>query len=234
MLSKNWGFYFNASGTDWGSNDLLCLLELVQQRNRYKHGDPMSNTHVHILALGLVLARVIILHHCLEIAECEGTVFTCKRWMLLQVGFCKMPVGDLSAMLFTSIADAIHRHSMDITNMRTLIRDRFSSLRQRLLNLTSNTPFQSFDYKILLVIDEAQNLGRQEFGTFLSQQTPSEAERHAGTGSFDDYKRPILSPLVHGLYQIAADRNQFCVIPCGTGLSILDIDWLEDSAPGPK
>ncbi|KAF9276720.1 hypothetical protein BGZ88_001564, partial [Linnemannia elongata] len=226
MLSKNWGFYFNASSTDWGSNDLLCFLELVQQKKRHKHGDPMSNAHVHVLALGLVLARVIILHHCLKIAEREGTTFTCKRWMLLQVGCCTMSVGDLSSMLFTSIADAIHGHSIIITNMRILVRDRFSSLRQRFPSLTSDTPFQSFDYKILLVIDEAQNLGRQE--------TPSKAERHARTGSFDDYKRPIFSALVHGLYQIAADRNQFCVIPCGTGLSILDIDWLEDSAPGPK
>ncbi|KAF9115046.1 hypothetical protein BGW39_003164, partial [Mortierella sp. 14UC] len=154
--------------------------------------------------------------------------------MLLQVGFRTMGVKDLFAMLFTSIANEIHLHSVDITTMSAFARERFSSLRQRLPNLTSDTPSQRFDYKILLVIDEAQNLGKEEFGTFLSQQIPSEAERRAGPGSLDGYLRPILSPLVHGLYQISADKNLFCVIPCGTGLSVFDMKWLEDSAPVPK
>ncbi|KAG0197646.1 hypothetical protein BGX28_008854 [Mortierella sp. GBA30] len=145
-----------------------------------------------------------------------------------------MGVLDLFAMLFTEIADQVHLHSVDITAMRVFVRERFSLLRQRLLNLTFNTSFQHFGYKILLVIDEAQNLGKAEFGTFFSQQIPSEAERQAGAASLDNYMRPILSPLIHGFYQIAADRNQFCVIPCGTGLSILDMKWPEDSAPGPK
>ncbi|OAQ23964.1 hypothetical protein K457DRAFT_1836886 [Linnemannia elongata AG-77] len=234
MLSKNWGFYFNGSGTDWGSGDLLSFLDLVQQRKRYQNRDVASNTHVHILALALVLSRTMILQRCLDVAEREGTTFTCKHWMLLQVGFRTMDVLDLFDMLFTSIADVIHRHSMDITFMRTLVREGFSGLRQRLLNLTSNMPFQHSRHKILLVIDEAQNLGKEEFGTFLSQQIPSDAERQAGAASLAKYKRPILSPLVHGFYQITGDRNQFCVIPCGTGLSIFDMKWLEDSAPVPK
>ncbi|KAF9117437.1 hypothetical protein BGW39_002186 [Mortierella sp. 14UC] len=154
--------------------------------------------------------------------------------MQLQVGFRTMGVKDLFAMLFTSIANEIYLHSVDITTMSAFARERFSSLRQRLPNLTFNTPSQCFDYKILLVIDEAQNLGKEEFGTFLSQQIPSEAERRAGAASLDGYLRPILSPLVHGLYQISADKNLFCVIPCGTGLSVFDMKWLEDSAPVPK
>ncbi|KAF9092251.1 hypothetical protein BGX23_004477 [Mortierella sp. AD031] len=182
---------------------------MVQRKQQYQNSDLASNTHVHILALALVLSRVTILHHCLNIAERKGTTFTCKHWITLQVGFCTMAVEDLFAMLFTSTADLIYRHSMDITIMSAFVRERFSSLRQCLLNLTSNMPFQRFGYKLLLVIDEAQNLDRQEFGTFPSQQTPSEAERQAGAASLDDYKRPILSPLVHGFYQIAADRNQF-------------------------
>ncbi|KAF9536315.1 hypothetical protein EC957_011581, partial [Mortierella hygrophila] len=63
---------------------------------------------------------------------------------------------------------------------------------------------------------------------------PSEDERQAGGSSLDVYKQPILSPLVHGFCQITADRKQFCVIPCETGLSLFDMKWLEDSAPGPK
>ncbi|KAG0257284.1 hypothetical protein BGZ95_005291 [Linnemannia exigua] len=229
ILSKNWGFYFNGSGTDWGSGDLLSFLDLVQQRKRYQNRDLASNTHVHILALALVISRVMMLQHCLNIAESVGITFTCHHWMLLQVGFRTMDALDLFDMLFTSIADVIHRNFMDITFMRTLARDRFTDLRQDLLNLTPNIPFQHSRYKILLVIDEAQNLGKHEFGTFLSQQVPSDAERQAGAAALDKYKRPILSPLVHGFYQIAADRNQFCVIPCGTGLSIFYMRWLEDS-----
>ncbi|KAG0197650.1 hypothetical protein BGX28_008858, partial [Mortierella sp. GBA30] len=208
MLSKNWGFYFNGSGTDWGSQDLVRFLDLVQQRKRYRNRDLGSNTHVHILALTLVLSRVIILQHCLNIAEREGMTFTCKHWMLLQVGFDTLGFKDLFALLFASLADAIHRHSIGIA-------------------LMTSFPSQSTGLKILLVVDEAQNLGKMDFGTFISQQISSESEEQ-------DHLRPILSPLVHGFYQIVADHSQFCVVTCGTGLSILDMNWLEDSAPVPK
>ncbi|KAG0012691.1 hypothetical protein BGZ82_002455, partial [Podila clonocystis] len=53
MLSKNWGFYFNGSGTDLGSGDLLYLLELVQSRKQDKTWETESNTHVKIMALAL-------------------------------------------------------------------------------------------------------------------------------------------------------------------------------------
>ncbi|KAF9078976.1 hypothetical protein BGX23_005512, partial [Mortierella sp. AD031] len=46
--------------------------------------------------------------------------------------------------------------------------------------------------------------------------------------------RPVLSPFVHGLYQSLAARSQFCMIPCGTGLSIHELGWLQDSAPVTK
>ncbi|KAF9979748.1 hypothetical protein BGZ65_006073, partial [Modicella reniformis] len=225
MLSKNWGFYFNGSGTDWGSSDLHSFLTFVQDEKRYRTHDSESNIHVHILAMALVLARIMILDHCLNIAESEGTTFTCKYWMLLQVCFLAMGVKDQFTMLFKEIADMIHLHSVDITTMSAFVRDRFSSLHRR---LTFNTPSQGFGYKILLVIDEAQNLGKEEYGTFVSQKIPSEDDSPA------DLKRPILSPLVHGLYKISADMNMFCVVPCGTGLSIFDLTWLEDSAPVPK
>ncbi|KAG9072140.1 hypothetical protein KI688_006364 [Linnemannia hyalina] len=234
MLTKNWGFYFNGSNTDWGSRDLLSFLDLVRQEKRYQLRDSESNIHVHILALALVLTRVKILNLCLDIAESEGTTFTCKHWMLLQVAFRSMGVEDLFTLLFTLFAEEIHRHSVGITTMSAFAQERFSSLRQRLLNLTFNTPTERFGYKILLVIDEAQNLSEEEFGIFPSQRTPLEPERQAGADLPNVYKRPILFPLVHGLNRISADENHFCVVPCGTGLSIFDMEWLEDSAPVPK
>ncbi|KAG0378573.1 hypothetical protein BGX24_003456 [Mortierella sp. AD032] len=234
MLSKNWGFYFNGSGTDWGSNDLHGFLTHAQQKKRYQHHDLESNIHVHILALALVLTRVMILHHCLDTAEREGTTFTCKHWMLLQVGFHTMGISDLFALLFALIAKEIHNLTIDSETMIAFVQERFSSLHQRLLNLTFNTPSQRIGHRIIVVIDEAQNLGNEGFGTFLSQQIPSDAQRRAGAASLDNLMRPIFAPFVHGLYQISADGNMFCVVPCGTGLSVFDMNWLEDSAPVPK
>ncbi|KAI1299061.1 hypothetical protein EDD11_006559 [Mortierella claussenii] len=231
ILSKNWGFYFNGSGTDLGSADLVYLLERAQKR--CTTGDMESNAHVHIMALALVLTRIIILHHWLDIAEREKTTFTCKDWMLFQVGIRTMGVKDLFATLFALIMTDVDNYFIGITPMTAIVQDRFSKLRQRLLDLTFHTSPERFDYKILFVVDEAQTLGKKEFGTYLSQQVSSASEGQARAAS-PDYSRPVLSPLVHGLYLIAADKNEFCVIPCGTGLGIFDMRWLEDSAPGPK
>ncbi|KAF8944094.1 hypothetical protein BGZ47_004662 [Haplosporangium gracile] len=135
-----------------------------------------------------------------------------------------MGVRDLFAMLFTSVAKGLHHHSVDIATMSRLAQKRFFSLHERLQNLAINTPSQRFGYKILLVIDEAQNLGKKKFGTFLSQKAPSETDRRAGAASLERYLRPILSPLVRGLYQLS-NYNMFCVIPCGTSLSVFDMNW---------
>ncbi|KAG0347292.1 hypothetical protein BGZ54_004946, partial [Gamsiella multidivaricata] len=62
-----------------------------------------------------------------------------------------MGIKDLFANLFKSIARVIHLHFVDIEFINTTVTGRFSDLRQRLLSLPSNTPFQKFNYKILLV-----------------------------------------------------------------------------------
>ncbi|KAF9083355.1 hypothetical protein BGX29_003215, partial [Mortierella sp. GBA35] len=169
MLCKNWGFYFNASITDWGSNDLSDLLVSVQQMQRYQHRDLNSNTQVHLLALALVLGRVITLQHCLDITEHEGTTFACKDWMLLQVACHTLGFDDLLTELFTLLANVIRLHNVNIHVMRDFVQTRVSELRQRLLRLAPN---QDMGERILLVIDEAQNLGKDGCGAFLSQQRP--------------------------------------------------------------
>ncbi|KAG9067165.1 hypothetical protein KI688_011946 [Linnemannia hyalina] len=141
---------------------------------------------------------------------------------------------DLFDSLFTLFADTIYLQSIDITLMSSFVRVRFSKLRLRLLDLTFNTPSQGTNYKILLVVDEAQNLGKMDFGKFLSQQVYPKSEGQVAAASGNDSMRPILSPLVHGFYQIARDNGHFSIVPCGTGLSVFNMNWLEDSAPGPK
>ncbi|KAG0250392.1 hypothetical protein DFQ27_009421 [Actinomortierella ambigua] len=222
MLCKNWGFYFNASETDWGSSDVVMFVQYICREERYQSRDMASNNHVHVLALALALARIIILNHCLDIAEREGTAFTCKQWMLFQAGFRTMGAEDLFAELFKEIADRVHSHSISTETMGFLVRRQFSSLRQRLAATTLNAPTQRVRCKILLVIDDAQNLRKMEFGAFPSRPVRS-----------DDFMRPILYPLVQGLCKIAHGTNSFCVVPCGT-TSICDMDVLEDSGSVPK
>lgn len=234
MLSKNWGFYFNGSGTDLGSDDLLELAMDVTQRAQRENRAFGDNTIVHIRTSALVLSRVIILDICLNIAELEKRTFTCKHWMLLQVGFRAMGFTDIFHDLFKAIASKIKMDTVDFDDMSIVVGDRFMRLHKRLQQITIHTPSSGFGDKILLVIDEAQNLAKMEFGSFLSQTLPSEAERQPGAAFNDNYMRPILSPVVHGLYQITVNRGLYCVVPCGTGLSIFDMKWLEDSPPGPK
>ncbi|KAG0013382.1 hypothetical protein BGZ82_002149 [Podila clonocystis] len=106
--------------------------------------------------------------------------------------------------------------------MSEIVRNRFWKLQQRLKDGMALPP------KMLLVIDEAQNLTVEEYGVFDSQILEDSAT------SSDDLSRPILSPLIYGLYLIAHDPNLYSVIPCGTGLSLFDMNWLEDSAPAAK
>ncbi|KAG0273750.1 hypothetical protein BGZ95_010466 [Linnemannia exigua] len=154
--------------------------------------------------------------------------------MILQVCFRTLGFEDLFSSLFMLFADMIYIHSINITSMSSFVRARFVELRQRLLDLTLSTPSQRINYKILLVVDEAHNLGKMDFGTFLSQQGPLEPEGLIATASHNDCARPILFPLVHGFCQIAVDIGHFSVVPCETGLSIFDVEWLEDPASFPK
>ncbi|KAG0053457.1 hypothetical protein BGZ83_001062 [Gryganskiella cystojenkinii] len=219
MLSKRWGFYFNANDADLGSMDLINLVRRLQAKKQRSNEE---RTLVQILALVLVLSRIMTLEHCLDVAQRERTTFTCKHWMLLQVGFGSMGILDLFANLSGSIASKIQQHSMQIWTMSAIVQNRFSKLQQRLKDGAALPP------KILLVIDEAQNLTMDEFRVFGSQFLEDNAAS-AGKQSL-----PILSPLIHGLYLIAHDHNMFSVIPCGTGLSLFDMKWLEDSAPAAK
>ncbi|KAG0250654.1 hypothetical protein DFQ27_009276, partial [Actinomortierella ambigua] len=231
MLSKTWGFYFNGSEEDWGSRDLIIFHQSIKTHGqRYGSGDHDANAQVHILAMSLVLCRIMVLGHCLDIAEREGTTFTCKQWMLLQIAPVGMNVGDMFSTLFSPIADVIHSRQMDIATMEAFVQDRFSSLYSRLQDLDSKSPSKVSWSKVPLVIDEAQTLGTDIWGIYVSHLAPLVTT----AASDEKYRRPILSPFVQGLCRMSADQSRICVVPCGTGLSIYEMEWQAGSAVGPK
>ncbi|KAG0358684.1 hypothetical protein BGZ54_010322, partial [Gamsiella multidivaricata] len=85
------------------------------------------------------------------------------------------------------------------------------------------------DYKILIVVDEAQGLSNWVFGTYSGHASPEYAPKRTAFSAQEDYRRPVLSPFIHGLYQTASDRGHICVILCETGLSVIDMEWLDSA-----
>ncbi|KAF9976693.1 hypothetical protein BGZ65_007717, partial [Modicella reniformis] len=229
MLCKNWGFYFSGVTTDLGSRDLSYLLAMLPSMGRYQSSSLEINAHVKVLALALILARVIILRHCLDISEREGVRLTCKRWMLLQVGVYSIGLVDIFTKLSQCIAEDICHHCVEYQFVQKLVQGQLSQLRQRLQDLTPNWN-SCLPYKIVIVLDEAQNLGKEEFGTYLSEKISSD-NALLSTTETQECMRPVLSPFVHGFYHISKDQSEICVVPCGTGLSIYDLEWLDGSAP---
>ncbi|KAF9353437.1 hypothetical protein BGX26_008802 [Mortierella sp. AD094] len=219
MLSEHWGFYFNGSRNDWGSQDLTSLVTKTMAESRYRTKDKESNAHVKILTLALILSRIEVLLYCLLVPGSEDT-FSTHRWMLLQACPTTFSGIDVFVNLFGIITDAItrFRRTIDYEDMANYVRGRFRVLRTALQGRTAVTSHNFESYRILFVIDEAQALGKMELGEFISETTQPKT-------------RPLLSPLLHGFEQIDDNGLHYCVVPCGTGLSNFDLDWLLDSNP---
>ncbi|KAG0195161.1 hypothetical protein BGX33_004108, partial [Mortierella sp. NVP41] len=77
--------------------------------------------------------------------------------MLLQVACHMLGFDDLLTEVFTLLANVIRLYNINIHVMRDFVQTRVSELCQRLLRLAPN---QDMGERILLVIDEAQNLGK--------------------------------------------------------------------------
>ncbi|KAF8962660.1 hypothetical protein BGZ46_001134 [Entomortierella lignicola] len=224
LLCKQWGFYFNASQTDYGSMDLSSLIQATKDFEQYRSNDIKSNNSVHTLTLILILVRVMILSHCIEISRNLNIHFTCKDWMMAQVAPQSMMSDDLFDILFKKLMDRVHSSQATMVNVQMLVRGRFGELKEMLCShkLYKRSHLIESKYKILIIVDEAQILGDKEHGFYITESKSPEA--------MDDPERPLLSPMVHGLYKVSENDNDFCVIPCGTGLSIYDMRYLSDSA----
>ncbi|KAG0001923.1 hypothetical protein BGZ80_006055 [Entomortierella chlamydospora] len=224
ILSRHWGFYFNASGTDFGSGDLAQFINSTTD-NRYRSSNQQSNNNIHILTLALLLARIMILDHTIKLVSNSNSKMT-KRgflpldWMKMQVSPHSVLSVDLFKTLFTLIVNKIHNNQILKSEVEELIQTKFSDL-QTLIHGLRRQKFINNRYKILIIIDEAQTLGNNDPGSIMSGFI-SEMD--------NTISQPLLSPFMHGIYMISANDQDYGVIPCGTGLSVFDMKWLADSA----
>ncbi|KAF9432462.1 hypothetical protein BGZ76_010781 [Entomortierella beljakovae] len=164
----------------------------------------------------------MILTHALDFANQEGIDFTCKKWMLLQVGTYSMRYPDVFAILFKLILEPIINYGVRADVIEHSLQSQFKELRDYLPKLWSDSSSIKHLYKILIVIDDAHNLGNMDsHGTFFSSMRGSELKEDM---------RPLLSPMVQGFCRIAPDTNIFSVVPCGTGPSIYNLRSLAESA----
>ncbi|KAI7829745.1 hypothetical protein BC939DRAFT_490080 [Gamsiella multidivaricata] len=171
-----------------------------------------NNTRMRHLTLGLLHARLLILDYCLGIPE-SSTLFTCQRWMLLQVATTAFQ--DVFRSLFEDIAQRLHKYEVSGLNIIRLVLGLFDKVQELLLNRVDSSATQS---KFLLVLDEAQGLGRLADGYFLDSDLES--------------TRPILAPILQAFRRVANNQDRICVIPCGTGLSYYELVWSRVSAGG--
>ncbi|KAF9150368.1 hypothetical protein DFQ26_001617, partial [Actinomortierella ambigua] len=218
LLSRSWGFYFNAGAEDYGANDMHNLIEALLEWDRvYLSEDKRENTHrVRCLAYGLLYARLLILEHCLLIPGCKET-FTCQSWMLLQIA---TPVFvDVFQALFQPVSEYLHMHHAVPGVFKRIVQERFMKV-QGLLR--DRTPPSAIHSKFLVILDESQVLGRFFSTAFLDGN--------------NETVRPALAPILFAFRRLATVNTQdsVCVMPCGTGLSSFELSWSGGSAAGGK
>ncbi|KAK5809582.1 hypothetical protein F5H01DRAFT_381910 [Linnemannia elongata] len=217
LLSRSWGFYFNAGAADYGSSDMHNLVQaLSQHRDIYLSDNKLDNTdRIRYLTYGLLYARLLILEYCLKIAGNKDT-FSCQRWMLLQVATPAFV--DVFQALFQPISDYLHSRVVP-SIIANIVQQRFREVHKLLRGRTPSSPVHS---KFLMVLDESQVLGRLFSTAFFDSDLTT--------------VRPVMAPILFAFRHLADEtsQNDICVMPCGTGLSSYDLTWSGEAASGAK
>ncbi|KAF9965237.1 hypothetical protein BGZ70_005179 [Mortierella alpina] len=220
LLSRCWGFYFNAGAADYGSSDLHSLdRALFTNSSFYMSNDVVANTEkVQCLTYGLLYSRLLILEYCLNLAKGTDT-FSCQRWMLLQVATPAFE--DIFLALFSLIFNYLHIRLQTSTAMNRNVSIMVEQLFREVKDLLrSSSPSSTVHSKFLVVLDESQILGRLSSASFLDSNKTV---------------RPVLAPVLYAFRRLAGDASKdVCVMPCGTGLSSYDLTWAGGSASGDK
>jgi len=206
LLSQHWGFYFNASNDDWGSDDMMTLRSAVQKylndtRGSFIVDREANNGYARKTTFLLFLSRLPVFKYCLN-ASGSSESFTSARWTLLQVCPHVFFEQDIFNMLFLQLLKLRHYHESDLWDfVRALYEETKGNLIEHgcLPKIKENT-------RLLVVHDEAQVLGDEFDGSFQS------------TTSIDS-PRPLLSPILHAFRDIG--KHELTLVTCGTGLSII-------------
>ncbi|KAF9432549.1 hypothetical protein BGZ76_010636, partial [Entomortierella beljakovae] len=226
LLSQHWGFYFNASGDDWGSEDMTTLQsDVLSSIDNTKKADigarQLSNSEIARAKTQLLfLSRLLIFKYCLNVPGSSHT-FTSARWVLLQTcphvltnnlfnnrGF------DVFSLLYSELRMLRNYSAVELMHF---VANELKETRVLLVERESYPTFSEFT-DLLVVIDEAQILGDAHQDSFKLM------------GSDDT--RPLLSPVLHGLWDL--DPNWLLPITCGTGLSISTLHWIQSSGSDQK
>ncbi|KAF9118081.1 hypothetical protein BGW39_001492 [Mortierella sp. 14UC] len=161
VLCLQWGFYFNASKNDLGSDDLYRLADFVDDKT--SENTVSANTlFAKNMTLLLFLSRLLILNYCLRVPGCRQT-FSSARWALLQV--CPNMFKDVFLGLFRKLYDQMKERTILGSVLASIVRDEFVSVRETLA--AHDYPNFSSESKLRLVVDEAQ---------ILSDKSPTSLE----------------------------------------------------------
>lgn len=81
MLSLQWGYYFSAAKSDFGSDDLCRLADIIDNKTL---GDVANTDTVFAknMILLLFLSRLMVLDYCLRVSGCRQ-IFSSARWTSL-------------------------------------------------------------------------------------------------------------------------------------------------------
>jgi len=214
LLSRRWGFYFNASSDDLGSADIVKLMGHLGTR---LEKDPATNNrHARTITYLLLLSRLKIFQHCLAIPGSHQT-FTSARWTILQTCVSVFP-NNIFLGLFEKLLPLLPQHptSEAESELVTAVKEEFGVTVEMLVRHGKHGGLPPVDdgAKLLVVLDEAQILGETEPHSFRSM-------------SLDQHHRPLLSPVLWG-FRTISEVNQ-TLIACGTGRSVYTLDWARSS-----
>ncbi|KAG0009763.1 hypothetical protein BGZ80_002093 [Entomortierella chlamydospora] len=171
MLCLQWGFYFNASDKDLGSDDLSSLAEFINKKTSEDRSPKEHTIFAKNMTVLLFLSRILILNYCLSIPDCRQT-FSSASWAILQVCPTMPMFEDVFSALFKELFAHLHKYTIFELQLWDVVRHEFMSLRNRLAAL--DYPNFSSGTKLRLVVDEAQILGDRGSNLFESSSTESE------------------------------------------------------------
>lgn len=123
---------------------------------------------------------------------------------------------DLFDILFRQVLKLRHYPTSDLLD---LVRDLYEDAEGCVIRHGCPPKIKN-DTRLLVVLDEAQFLGDEFNGYFQSMS------------SSDESLRPLLSPILHAFRDIGG--HQLSLVPCGTGLSINTLFWVQSSGSGLK